>query len=102
MRLNEQLPANQFQTFPHARQAQPETSSRLNVEADTFIANGELDGVTRSAKTNLEVLAPAVPHGVVQGFLENPEEAERHVRRDTGWDVLDVEIDLDPLLVGEP
>ena len=48
------------------------------------------------AKTNLEVLAPAVPHRVVQGFLQNPEKTERHVRRDTGRYVLEVEIDLNP------
>src|SRR6476469_7825122 len=102
LRVDEQLPANQFQALPHARQAQAETMGRRrNVEADTFIANGELDGVAGSAKTNLDVLAPAVPNGVVQGFLENPEEAERHVRRDTGRDVVDVEIDPDPLLIAE-
>ena len=84
LRLDEQLATYQLQTFLHAGQAESQASTRrIDVEANAFITNGEMDGVPGSAKMHIEMPGPAVSHRVVQGFLEDPEETERHVRRDT-------------------
>ena len=78
--LDEQLTTYQLQTFLHAGQAKSHASTRrIDVEADAFIANGEMDGVAGSAKMHIELLDLAVSHRVVQGFLEDPEETERRV-----------------------
>ena len=77
------------------------STCRLDVEADAIIANGEVDGVFGPAKTHIEMLGPAVPHPVVQGFLADAEEAERHVRSHTPWNVLVAEINPDVFLPRE-
>ena len=102
LRLDEQLATYQFQTFLHAGQAESQASiRRIDVEANTFITNGEIDGVPGSAKMHIEMPDPAVSHRVVQGFLEDPEETERHVRRYTARNVLVAEINLDAFLPRE-
>jgi hypothetical protein len=48
-------PPTSFQTFLHAGQAESLASTRrIDVEADAFIANGEIDGVPGSAKMGRE------------------------------------------------
>ena len=79
----------------------PGLDSPHRVEADTFVTNGEIDGVPGSAKMHIEMPDPAVSHRVVQGFLEDPEETERHVRRYTLRNVLEAEINLDMFLPRE-
>ena len=102
LRLDEQLATDQLQTFLHAGQAESQASTRrIDVEANAFITNGEIDGVPGSAKMHIEMPDPAVSHRVVQGFLEDPEETERHVRRDTPRNVLVAEINLDVFLPRE-
>src|SRR5688572_22757797 len=74
LRLDEQLAPDQLQAFLHAGQAETQASIRhIDVEADTFVTNGEVDGVPRSAKVHVETTDPAVSHSVVQGFLQDAE-----------------------------
>ncbi len=102
LRLDEQLATYKLQTFLHAGQAESHASIRLiDVEANTFITNGEIDGVPGSAKMHIEMPDLAVSHRVVEGFLEDPEETERHVRRDTARNVLGAEINLGAFLPRE-
>ena len=102
MRLDDQLATYQLQTFLHAGQAESQASTRrIDVEANAFITNGEMDGVPGSAKMHIEMPGPAVSHPVVQGFLEDPEETERNVRRYTARNVLVAEINPDVFLPGE-
>ena len=80
----------------------PKTSiRRIDVEANTFITNGEIECIPRSEKMHIEMPDPAMSHRVVQGFLEDPEEAERHVRRYIARNVLGAEINLGPVLARE-
>ena len=100
VRLDEQLATDQLQTFLHAGQAESYAAIRLiDVEASTFITNGEIDGVPGSAKLHIETPDLAVSHRVVQGLLEDPEEAERDVSRDAARNVLAAEINLGAFLV---
>src|SRR5829696_988868 len=62
------------------------------------ITNGEFEGWAVSVQMHIEMPAAAVSHRVVQGFLENPVETERHVRRDGRRNVFAVEIDLGAVL----
>ena len=102
MRLDEQLATDQLETFPHAGQTESATSiRRIDVEANTFITNREIDGVPGSAKMHIEMPDLAVSHRVLQGFLEDPEKTERHVRRYTARNVLGSEINLEAFLPGE-
>src|SRR4029450_3162511 len=102
LRLDEQLATDQLQTFLHAGQAESQASTRrIDVEANAFITNGEMDGVPGSAKIDIEMPDPAVSHRVVQGFLEDPEETERHVGRYAPRNVLVAEINLDGVLPRE-
>ena len=102
LRLDEQLTTDQLQTFLHAGQAESQASiRRIDVEANTFITNGEIDGVLGSAKIHIEMPNLAVSHRVVQCFLENSEETERHVRRYAARHVLVAEVDLDVSLTRE-
>jgi len=61
LRLDGQLATDQLQTFLHAGHAESQTSiRRLDVEANTFIANGEIECAPRSEKMHIAVrcLAP--------------------------------------------
>jgi hypothetical protein len=99
LRLDEQLATDELETFPHAVQAQSQASTRrIDVKANAFITNGEMDGVAGSAKMDIELPDPAVPHRVMQRFLEYPEETERHVGRYAPRNVLMAEINLDVFL----
>src|SRR4029077_19189865 len=92
----------QLQTFLHAGQAESQASTRrIDVEANAFITNGEMNGVSSSTKMHIEMPDPAVSHRVVQRFLEDPEETERHLRRYTLRHVLAAEINLDVFLPRE-
>ena len=78
------------------RRAEAETSARRSdVEADAFIMNDEMDSVHGSAQMHLDPRATAVSKRVVQGFLEDAEEAVRHVGRQTRRNVLVAEHDGD-------
>ena len=102
VRLDDQLATHQLQAFLHAGEAEPHASIRfLDVEAHAVIANGEIDGVSGPAKMHVEMPDLAVSHRVVQGLLEDPEEAERHVRRNVARNVLGAEIDGGALLPRE-
>jgi hypothetical protein len=102
LRLDEQLATYQLQTFLHAGQAESPASIRsIDVEANPFITNGEIDGVPGSAKMHIEMPDPAVSHRVVQSFLEDPEQTERHVGRYPGRNVLVAEINLGAFLTRE-
>src|SRR5688572_116703 len=99
MRSDQQLATYQLQTLLHAGQTEAQTSSCcLDVEANTVITNGEINAVTSSAKTHIEMPDSAVSHRVVQCFLENPEETERHVRRYGAGNVLVAEINFGAFL----
>ena len=102
LRLDDQLATNQLQTFFHAGEAEPHPSIRgLDVEADTPIADSEIDGVPVSTKMHIEMPGPAVSHRVVHGLLQDAEQAQRKVRRDISRDVLAAEIDLGAFLTRE-
>ena len=65
---------------------------------NTVVTNGEIDGVPGSAQLHVDMPDLAVSHRVVQGFLEDPEETERNVRRYTRRNVLVAEINPDVFL----
>ena len=102
LRLDDQLATYQLQTFLHAGQAESQASTRrIDVEANAFITNGEVDDVPGSAKMHIEMRGPTVPYSVVQCFLKDPEETERNVRRHTPRNVLVAEINPDVFLPRE-
>src|SRR5687767_9319807 len=77
LRLDVQLAAYQLQAFLHAGQAESQASiRRVGIEASTCIMNGESDRVPGSAKLHIEMPGAAVPHCVLQRFLEDSEEAK--------------------------
>jgi hypothetical protein len=99
LRFDQQLATYQLETFPHAGHAKSEPlTRRIDVEANAFITNREMDGVLGAAKLDMEMPDPAVSDRVVQGFLEDPEQTERHVRRYAPRNVLVAEIDRDVVL----
>ena len=57
--LDDQLATYQLQTFLHAGQAESQASTRpIDVEANAFITNGEVDDVPGSAKMHIEMRSP--------------------------------------------
>ena len=99
LRLDEQLAIYQLETFLHAGQAKSHASTRrIDVEANAFIPNGEINGVPVSAKMHIEVTHAAVSNGVAEGFLEDPEQTERRVIRYTPRNLLGAKNDLDVFL----
>src|SRR5687767_12257851 len=101
VRLDEQLAADELQTFFHAGQAEAEAfRRRVDVEADAFITNGEIEDVPGAAKMHTDMSGAAVSYGVVQGLLQDAEEAKRHVRRQAAGNILVAEIDLGACLPG--
>lgn len=102
LRLDDQIATDQLQAFHHASQAESRaTTRRIDVEANAFITNGEVDGVPSSAKMDIEMPGSTVPYSVVQGFLKDSEETERNVGRHTARDVLVAEINPNVLLPRE-
>src|SRR4051794_22817898 len=102
MRLDDQLAADQLQTFLHAGEAESRAPARrIDIEANAVVANGQVEGVPGSAKAHIEMMDPAVSHRVVQGFLKDAEETERYIRWHTGRNVLVAERNLDVFLPRE-
>ena len=58
-------------------------------------------GRALSPQLHFEAPDPAVFCRIVEGFLQNSEEAKRNVRRQRGWQIADFEVDLHLLLLPE-
>jgi hypothetical protein len=71
----------QLQPLFHADEAKPSTHLRLSVKTDAAVTHTELNLIRRSPQAHFEVLYPTVFHRIVEGFLQNSEEAQRNVRR---------------------
>ena len=57
--------------------------------------------IRRSPQFNFEVAYPTVFCRVMQGFLQNSEEAKRNVRRQRDWQIVDFAVNLHFLLLAE-
>src|SRR5208282_4134998 len=92
----------QFQSLLHADEAKP--PARLcgfAVKAGARIANREMNLIGRSPQPHFEVPNPTVFRRIVQGFLQNSEEAKRNVRRQFARQIVVSEVYLRFLLLSK-
>ena len=67
----------EFQTLLHADEAKPSARlCRSDVKANAGVTNREMNLIRRSPQFNLEVPDPTVFCRIMQGFLQNSEEAK--------------------------
>jgi uncharacterized NAD(P)/FAD-binding protein YdhS len=89
-----------FQSLLHADEAKPLARlCGLAVKAHARIANREMNLTGRSPQSHFEVPNPTVFGRIAEGFLQNSEEAKRHVRRQSVRQIVNSEINFHFLLL---
>jgi len=102
LRFDGKRSVQDFQPLLHADEAKPSAFlSRFIVKARAGIRNREMNLTRRSPQLHFEVPYPTVFCRVVEGFLQNSEEAERNVRRQRAGQIVDFEVNLHLLLLAE-
>ena len=100
--FDRKLSIQEFQTLLHADEAKPSARlCRTNVKAGAGVANREMNLIRRSPQFDFEVPYPAVFCRILQGFLQNSEEAKRSVWRQRAWEIVGLEVNLHLLLLAE-
>jgi len=77
--VNRELSVNQLKSFPHACKAKPVPTHCLGIKSSTCVMHSQLDLIQCAFERHLESLHTAMLHGIPEGFLQNPEEAECHL-----------------------
>src|SRR5262245_26767661 len=82
LRLDRELPVHQFEPFLHAGKTQTTALDCFQgIKAKSRIMDDEMDNAECSTKFDVEFPHSAVFHGVVQGLLQDAEEAQRDFLR---------------------
>src|SRR5438309_9820851 len=93
---------HKLQSFLHADETQPSARlCRFAVKACAGILNREMNLIRRSPQSNFEVPYPTVFCGIMEGFLQNSEEAKRSVWRHRAGKIMGLEVNLQFLLLAE-
>ena len=75
--VNRELSVNQVESFPHACKAKPApTHCLFGIKSGARVMHSQLDLIQCAFERHLESLHTAMLHGIPEGFLQNPEEAE--------------------------
>ena len=75
--VNRELSVNQLKSFPHACEAKPvPTHCLFGIKSSTCVLHSQLDLIQCAFERHLELPHTAMLHGILEGFLQNPEEAE--------------------------
>ena len=102
LRFDGKRTPQQFEPFLHADEAQTSVFlGPLYVKARARIPNRKMNLAGRSPQLHFKVRNPAMLRGVMERFLQNPEETERNVRRRWAWQIVSFEVDLHFLLLCE-
>jgi len=95
LRLDEQLAVHQFYALLHTGEPKPwAAQSRLAVEAHAAIANDEVERIRCPAQLDAEPARTAMSYRVLQGLLEDAEEAQRYFLWHCLRDALVLEVNL--------
>ena len=99
-RLDGKRSVQHFQSLLHADEAKAPARfyGFFLVKADARIIDREMDLAGRSPQSHFEVANATVFGGIAEGFLQNSEEAKRHVGRQNGRHIVSPEINLHFLL----
>ena len=101
-RLDGKRSVQHFQSFLHTNEAKPPASfCGFIVKAHPRITDREMNLTGRSPQSHFEVPYSTVFRGIVQGFLQNSEEAKRDVRRQRAWQIVGCEVNFHFLLLAE-
>ena len=82
LRFNGKRPLQELHPFLHANQTESSTlPRRFEFKARPEVAYREMNAVGCSPQLHFELPRSAVFQRIVQGLLQNPEKAERNIRR---------------------
>ena len=99
--IDGKLPMDQFQSFPHAGEAQPSPPHCLfGTKTDARIANAQLDSVRCASEPCFNVLCSAVLDSILQTFLQDPKETKRDLLLQVLRYAFGVKVNLHSMLVG--
>jgi len=102
LRVDGQLPADDFQPLFHAGQAESGPSHRLvRVKAGARILDCQDEGVVLTAQRDLGMSRPAMLDDVLQGFLQDAVETQGDFPRLRFRDVLEVNVNRDSMPFGQ-
>ena len=102
MRFDCKRSVHHFHSLVHADEAKPRARlCRFLVKPCAGILNREMNLIRRSPQSHFKVSYSTVFRRIVEGFLQNSEEAQRNVRRQVARQIVDVEVNLNFLLLGE-
>src|SRR6187549_1045653 len=95
-RRQRQTSTNETRTLPHADQ--PEAAHmalRARIEADPVVEYAQLNLIRCTLQRHRHCRGPAVFDDIVQSFLHDSIEGERHIARDVDWERADLASDDD-------
>ena len=78
--MNHKLPSQEGRALAHAGETEPFPLTALHIETNTGVRNLQYQAGPITRQSNLRLPGTAVPDDVVQRFLRDPVEAQRHVR----------------------
>ena len=102
LRFDRQRSLHQLQSLPHADEAKTSAlPCRFAVKAHAGIPYCEMNLIRRSPQAHFEVPYSAVFHRIVEGFLQNSEEAQRRVRLQRAGQIMAGKVNVHFLLLSE-
>jgi hypothetical protein len=93
---------SELSSVPPCDEAQPSARPcHFVIKTRAGIPNFEMDLTRRCPQSHFEVPHSTVLRRIVESFLQNSEEAQRNVRRQRAWLILEFEVNLRFLLLPE-
>src|SRR5262249_41582939 len=93
--VNDQLPANRLQPFPHADQSQPLGPRGTDIEPDSVVTDCHCEALVPLHQLNGNLSGGAVLDGVLKRLLDNTVHAERQLLRQGDRHVVEANCHLD-------
>ena len=102
LRFYRELAADHEHPFPHANQTKCRCfSRRRGVEPNPGILNAQIDTISSPTQSHSRFLSGTVLYDIAQGLLHNAKQAQVHVLRGVFWNVTELKLDTQVVLLGK-